>query len=167
MIKELLLTLLPSIIILFFVYCCSIFIKGVEKKVVLKSFLLGMLIILPALLTMEIVGILLTITIPYVIPVIIFQVLSALNEEGFKFLIISKLIKKPNRTYYSVFVGGGFALTETVYLAIGSPETAIIRAMTTLPLHILTSVLLSKGIYKRRYLLLALLIHISFNLLIH
>ncbi|MGL1891534.1 MAG: hypothetical protein OCD02_07905 [Spirochaetaceae bacterium] len=138
----------------------------VETKWVLLSLSIGMILTIPSLFTIKLIGIIFIMAIPEPVPVLVYQIISALTEEGYKFIGIDKLLKIKHRAVYALFIGGGFALTETLYLSIGNPNLAVIRTVITLPLHLVTAVLLSKAVINKRYFLLATLIHISFNIII-
>lgn len=166
MIIELLLTILPTLLILLIFSAFAIIITDISKSLVFKALLTGIITVVPALITMKLLGIIITITVPIVIPLIIFQILSALNEEFFKYLSIKKFNNKYSRTIPAVFIGGGFALCETLYLTMGNTDLALIRTYTSLPLHIITSLILSRSIKQKKYFLLAVLLHLSYNLLI-
>ncbi|OQY36550.1 MAG: hypothetical protein B6229_09840, partial [Spirochaetaceae bacterium 4572_7] len=71
-------------------------------------------------------------------------------------------------TVTSIFIGAGFALSETLYLALGNRQYAVHRSYTTLPLHIITAVILSFSIkYKKKGLtVLAVVVHLTYNILL-
>lgn len=164
MIKEIIYTILPTLLVLLFLFATLKIAKRVELNTTIKAFLLGMMIVLPAIVTLRLLGIILTITLPVALPIILYRILSALNEETFKYFAINKFLNKDRSFFYALFIGGGFALCETVYLSIGYRDMALNRTFTTLPLHIITSLLQSKAGNRKRYFFLALLLHLSYNL---
>lgn len=164
MIFELFITILPSLIILLMIYLVINFITDINNIVIVKSLCVGIITILPAILTMKLLGILITISIPFKMPFIFFKVLSTLNEETFKYLSVKKFKDVKHPITSSIFIGGGFALCETLFLYIGNNQVALLRAYTTLPIHIISSILLYKSINKKRYFIYAILIHLIYNL---
>lgn len=166
MITELLRTILPTLLILSIIFVIAKVITGVKIDIVFKALIAGIITVLPAILFMKLLGIVITITVPITTTLLFFQILSSLNEEFFKYMSIKLFCNKKYRTLLSIFVGGGFALCEIVYLTIGNLGSALTRTYTTLPLHIITAILLSKSIIHKRYFLLALLLHISYNFFI-
>lgn len=165
MIEGIFQTILPTLLVVIFLLITVRLITGVKSWYVLKAIGLGILIVIPALLTMELLGILVTIIQPVTVPLLFFRILSALNEEFFKFITISKP-QKEHPIIFAIFLGAGFSLCETLYLSLGDSSLAFYRTVTSLPLHIITSVILSKAIIQKRYFLLAVLMHLSFNLIL-
>lgn len=166
MILLILSNILPTFLILLIIFVIAKIVTNVKNRMVYVSFLAGIITVIPALCFIKVLGIFITIIIPIALPLIFFQFLSSLSEEFFKYLSIKFFTNEKHKTLLSIFVGGGFALCETLYLTIGTSNMGLIRTYTTLPLHIITSILLSKSINNKRFFLLSLLIHISYNLLI-
>ena len=165
MIKEILFTIFPTLIIIILLAMLIKIVTTYGVRNILKSFGIGLIIIIPALFTMKIVGIMLTITLSITPPLIMFRILSALNEELYKYWAI-KVRGNINSTITGLFVGAGFALSETLYLTLGEDLNALHRSYTTLPLHIITAIILSLSIkYKRKSItILAVLVHLIYNL---
>ncbi|QEN04024.1 hypothetical protein EW093_04675 [Thiospirochaeta perfilievii] len=164
MILEIVKTLLPSILVLILLYSVIQITIGVDRVLVYKALILGILAVLPALIFMKILGLIIIITIPINLPFLFFKLLSAINEEGFKYIAIKQFKDIPNRPVISLFVGGGFSLCETLYLTIENYNYSLIRSFTALPLHIITALLLSKSLSRKRYFVLSLFIHLFYNL---
>lgn len=168
MIKELLTTILPTLIIVVFLMAAALLLRRAAVNSIIKSFILGIVAVIPALITIKLLAIVFSQTVPVILPVAAFRVISALNEECYKYLFISKFAEKSRASVHGLFLGCGFALSETLYLSLGNPQLAYLRSMTTLPLHIITAILLAESYKKSSKLLFAasVLIHIGFNFLI-
>lgn len=168
MIKELLITILPTLIIVVFLMAAALILKRATANSIIKSFILGIVAVIPALITIKLLTILFNQTISVTIPVIVFRIISALNEECFKYIFISKFSVKSRSSVHALFLACGFALSETLYLSAGDIQMAYLRSITTLPLHIVTALLLAEFYKKGNKLLFAasVVIHISFNILI-
>lgn len=166
MINAIFVTISPSLLIVLLLFGIVFISQGGGLKPIIQSFLLGLFIIVPAIFTLRIIMVFFTITLPWEIPITIIWILSATNEEFFKLLVIKHMVNRYQKIIYSIFIGGGFAIGETLFLALGNPEQAIIRSYTTLPLHIVTSVILGLSIKKGRQLLfiLAVSLHTIYNI---
>lgn len=165
MIKELLITILPTLTVTVFLMAVTLLLKKSSINSMIKSFILGIAAVIPALIFIKALSILFYQLLPFTIPLTVFRLISALNEESFKYIFISKFSNKYRSSIHALFVACGFALSETLYLSIGLPQMAYLRSYTTLPLHIVTSILLAESYKKGSKLLFAasVLIHFGFN----
>lgn len=168
MIKDIFITILPSLLIILCLAGVVVVIKAGELKIIILAILLGLLAIIPAILIMRGVMLLTTITLPVAIPIIIIRLLSAINEEYFKLLAIKYYSKSSNKIVYAIFVGAGFALGETLFIALGNPELSIIRSVTALPLHVVTALILAIYTKEKKDILFiaAIIVHVGYNLTI-
>lgn len=168
MIKELFVTLLPSLLLLSFILLTAFIFKKVEIIRGLKSIVWGMVAVIPALLTIYIINTLIDLTISFEFPLFILISISALNEEAYKYIFIKQSYTKKYSIIYGLLIAGGFSLGETIYLAFGNLELSYYRSLLTLPLHMVTSIFLSLYYKKRElpFLTVALIIHITFNILL-
>lgn len=164
MISEILFTIFPTLIVAVLLSVVAKIVTDIKVGNMVKALALGILLVIPAIFTMKAVGVVLTITVPLVLPVLFYTLISALNEELYKYWAIRFRAGK-HGYITAILVGAGFSLSETLYLSLGNPQLALYRSYTALPLHIITSLLLAKSRYQKRYFLLALLLHISFNLI--
>lgn len=169
MITAALVSMLPTLIVLTLLIIIIKVLRDVSIMDNLRALLFGMLIVIPATYTMQLLGMILTMLIPGTIPLLVFSLLSVINEELFKYLAILKTCKREHLYSSSIFIGGGFALFETLFYQLGSAETAVLRAFTALPLHMVTALLLAFSIKKGRRVLTLLpcIIHFLYNLIIH
>lgn len=168
MIKEIIITLLPSLLVLGFILLSTMLLKKAKLARGLKSIGFGIVAVIPALITIHLLTAILNISLPSSLPAILIICLSALNEEAYKYVFIKKSYDKEFNIVYGLLIAGGFALGETLYFAFGDLETSYYRSILTLPLHMLTSIFLSLYYKKRRllFLTIALIIHILFNILL-
>lgn len=168
MFKEIFYTLLPSLTILAFILFTALVFKKVKIVRGLKSIIWGMVAVIPALITIYILNTILDMTVSVEIPFIILISISALNEEVYKYIFIKKSYDKIYSLIYGLLIAGGFSLGETLYIAFGNIELSYYRSLLTLPLHMVTSIFLSLYYKKRELplLIVALIIHISFNILL-
>lgn len=164
MIQTIFVAIAPSLIILTAIFLIVKIIFNIDTGLVTKSFILGVISIIPAIIFMNLFGIILTTLSMVSFPYILYKLISAANEEFFKYLTINKIIAAKDRYISAIFVGGGFSLCETLYLFFSAPEVAFQRSYTALPLHIITSLILAKGYTQKRFIFLAVLLHLSYNL---
>ncbi|MBN2617893.1 MAG: hypothetical protein JXR64_06215 [Spirochaetales bacterium] len=167
MIYEIFYTIFPSIIVLSLIVVVALFFGNVDKSILLKSFFAGIILVLPALLLIKALNIIISITLNSILPLAVISILSISIEELLKYLTIKKI--KGDLILIPILVGGGFAISETLYYSIGYRELALYRSFTSLPIHIITSIILYVGIKKdnRIYILLSILIHFTYNYFIH
>lgn len=168
MIKEILITILPSMFIIFGIVLFGLIIRSIKLHDGIKSVLLGLCAVIPALITIHFLKVLIELSVSANLSISVILLLSALNEEIYKYLFISISYKDDVKYIKGLLVAGGFALGETLFLCFGDPETAFYRGFITLPLHMITSIFLTMYYKKKRPLFLtaALIIHILFNLII-
>lgn len=166
MFYELIRTLLPTSLIILLIFYLTTIISDIKKISILKMTILGISTVIPAIVTMRLLGVAITLMIPGSLPILFYQMLSTLNEETWKYVSVKQFSNKKHRLISAIFIGGGFALCETLFLSIGYRETAILRAYTTLPLHIITTVMLSKSVDKKLFFLYALILHLLYNLIL-
>ncbi len=167
MLKDVLITVLPTFLALLFIFALIKLFINLEFGLVFRALVIGIIAVVPAIFSMKLITVLIAIVIPGTLPGLFYLGLSGLNEELFK-LFALKIFGKNKSALYSIFIGGGFALCETLYVAFGVRELAVIRTLTTLPLHIVTSFILFQCIAKerKRFFILSLTIHLLFNLVI-
>lgn len=165
MIVAALTSMLPTTILLIVILIVLITVTEIQVTYLLRALLIGMLVVIPAIYTMRILGVVMKLLIPVEIPLLLFTLLSVINEEFIKYLTIRLTAKKEQLYSYAIFIGGGFSLLETVTYSLGDPHVAILRTYTALPLHIVTSLLLAYSIKQEKKLILLapLIIHIGYN----
>ncbi len=140
-------TLLPSALIMFYIYKMDSHDKEPGKLLALLFFMGAVPTVICALITESVGGAMLdkmqlkNQTLYYFIEAFI---IVAISEEGFKFLYLWAVSwKNKNFNYlydgivYSVFVSMGFATIENIEYVLfnGGTSTAIIRAVTAIPGH--------------------------------
>ena len=115
---------------------------------------------------------------PFVIwPIEIFFPYPHIVEELLKALLIFFLLKEPRTTQKitgTILIGFLFAFTENVLymfniLSSGNPQALVLRFLLTLPMHVLTSlIILGPALIDKRLIfvgvLIAALIHYLFNI---
>ena len=129
----------PPLLVLFFIYRNDLYEKE-PHKLILKTFLLGFLVVVPMI-------ILELITQKTITNIFLFSMFGvALVEEGVKFLALLKFNypqKDFNEPYdgivYSLTITMGFALVENLMYVLGSGEigssVSIARMLTAIPMH--------------------------------
>lgn len=167
MAKSIIMTILPSLWIILFILLSGVIVKKIDFLKGVRSIVIGLVAVIPALLSILLINYILG-SLFTGLPLLLLLSISALNEEFFKYLFISFSYKKEYNLLIGIMVAGGFALGETLYLTYGNLEMSYYRSILTMPLHMITSIFLS-FFYKKRgslFFIAALLIHITFNLLI-
>jgi|SRR3989344_3893359 len=111
---------------------------------------------------------------PFILwPIEIFFPYPHIVEELVKALLIFYLLKLSNNSqkiYGTILVGLLFALSENVlYMINGNPQTLILRFVITMPMHIITSlVILAWALIDKRLIFLGIIlagfIHYLFNI---
>ena len=154
----LLLASAPVIIIAFYIY----FRDRYEKEplgMLMKSVLIGAVIVLPVSLIEIILSIPLHHFSGYMNPAWNAFVVAGFTEELFKFLVLYFMIWK-NKNFnepfdgivYAVFISLGFALIENIlYVINGGMEVAVLRAFTAVPAHALFGVAMGFYFAKAKY----------------
>jgi len=116
---------------------------------------------------------------PFVVwPIELFLPYPAVVEELAKaatVFLFNRQIKKFNPYAVGVAIGGVFAFSESVFyffniVKVGTQSTLLIRLALTIPLHIITSVIISstvlKGIRRAGFgIICAITIHALYNLI--
>lgn len=168
MIKEIFITLLPSIVLLTAILLFGLIIGSIKVWEGFKSIFLGFCAVVPALITIHLLNLYIGFLIRSDLSIPLILLISALNEEVYKYIFISISYKKGVRYVKGFLIAGGFALGETLYLTLGEYEAAFYRGVITMPLHMVTTLFLTLYYKKKRPLFLvgALLIHTLFNLII-
>lgn len=142
------LSLFPALMLMVFVYR-SDYVKKESWGILVKMFLLGCLSTLPAMLFEMAGSFMLSLEFPpnsFASVLIDCFLIVAVGEEGSKYIMLRTARNNPKFDYtfdgimYAVMVGLGFAALENVmyvfmYAGSGGLETAIVRAVTAVPMH--------------------------------
>ncbi|WP_298526721.1 PrsW family glutamic-type intramembrane protease [uncultured Porphyromonas sp.] len=170
--------ILPALLFLIFIYRKDL--HKEPRRLLLKSYLIGMILVLPILGT----EILLSQTPPRgEISVLLYNafIVAALSEEGWKLLLLARttwhspeLDEPIDGIVYAVFVGLGFATVENIlYVLQQGFSTSLLRALFSVPGHGLFGVVMGYFYAQARFaptrgkrmqqLALALLLPIAFH----
>lgn len=135
--------------------------KPEPKGLVIKIFILGILSIIPVILVELFISSAEPILepIPFMLPFFSAFIVAGLVEESFKFLIVKKFAfnKDPfdehmDGIVYTVAASMGFACLENViYVLNTNISTALIRAVTAVPLHAFASGIMGFYIGKAKF----------------
>ena len=177
--------ILPALLFLIFIYRKDL--HKEPRRLLLKSYLIGMILVLPILGTETLLS-----QIPPrgEISVLLYNafIVAALSEEGWKLLLLARttwyrpeLDEPIDGIVYAVFVGLGFATVENIlYVLQLGFSTSLLRALFSVPEHGLLGVVMgyfyaqarfapTRG-WRMKHLALALLLpialHGSYNFLI-
>ncbi|MGB9857732.1 MAG: PrsW family glutamic-type intramembrane protease [Dictyoglomaceae bacterium] len=161
MLTLLVLAIAPGVALAWYVYNKDRWEKE-PPKLLIFSFILGVLIVFPAGLIEGIIDLLIPFDKEDLLSLVIYCFLGiGVVEEGAKFFVIYKYLYPRDEfntpfdgIVYSVMVGLGFATLENIgYVIIGGIETAISRALFAIPAHFLFSLMMgySLGLAKFTY----------------
>jgi RsiW-degrading membrane proteinase PrsW (M82 family) len=161
MLTLLVLAIAPGVALAWYVYNKDRWEKE-PPKLLIFSFILGILIVFPAALIEGIIDLLIPFDKEDLISLAIYCFLGiGIVEEGTKFLVIYKYLYPRDEfntpfdgIVYSVMVGLGFATLENIgYVIMGGIETAISRALFAIPAHFIFSLIMgySLGLAKLTY----------------
>ena len=117
------------------------------KKVILKTMILGIIIVAPVALIETLLSPVTSGMSWFGYALVTGFGIAAGTEESFKYLVIRKVISREKSfdeatdgIVYTIAVSMGFALFENIAYSIGDPvSTALIRSVTAVPLHAVAS----------------------------